>query len=145
MPYLNVSWWNPQSPTVLEPAVARERDFDRDAGERRQGGDRGVLRERRLHRLARGTVRAAADRRGFKRWQTDVPADCLFFDQIGARPWRLDFNPAASTPLAYDDGWLSLMAPYSSRCLMVEDGWDRLGASFVGFAGGLQLMQREFN
>jgi len=74
---------------------------------------------------------------------TDVPADCLFFDQIGARVWRRDFNPAAPTPLAYNDGWLSLMAPYRPRCLMVEDGWDRLADSFAGFHGSLLSMARE--
>jgi len=59
-------------------------------------------------------------------WRTSVPADCLFFDQLGARPWLRDFNRASPTPLAYDDGWLAAMAPYANRCLMVEDGWDRL-------------------
>ncbi len=70
-------------------------------------------------------------------WRVDVPADCVFIDQIGARPWRLDFNPLSSTPLAYDDGWLALVAPYANRCLMVEDGWDRLAQSSVGFHGSL--------
>src|SRR5262249_18006465 len=78
-------------------------------------------------------------------WRTEVPADCLFFDQIGARYWHYDFNPASPTPLAYNDGWLSLMAPYANRCLMAEDGWDRRAASFSGFHGGLLLMEREFN
>jgi hypothetical protein len=82
--------------------------------------------------------------REFDEWKTDVPVDCLFFDQIGARVWRRDFNPAEPTPLAYDDGWLALMAPYANRCLMVEDGWDRLAASFSGFHGGALLMQRAF-
>ncbi len=80
-----------------------------------------------------------------ERWHTDLPADCLFFDQIGARPWRYDFNPAAASPLAYYDGWLSVFAPYADRCLMVEDGWDRLAASFSGFDSSLMLMQREFD
>lgn len=78
-------------------------------------------------------------------WREQVPVDCLFFDQIGARPWRRDFNPAAPSPLAYADGWLSLLAPYKDRCLMVEDGWDRLAASVAGFHGGILLMQREFS
>jgi len=73
----------------------------------------------------------------------DVPVDCVFLDQIGARPWLRDFNPASPTPLAYDDGWLSLIAPYRDRCLMVEDGWDRLAQTCAGFHGGLLLMDRE--
>src|SRR5207253_7927120 len=34
-------------------------------------------------------------------------------------------------------------ASYGDRCLMAEDGWDRLAASFSGFQGGLLLMERE--
>jgi hypothetical protein len=75
-------------------------------------------------------------------WRS-LGADCVFLDQIGARPWLYDFNPAASSPLAYDDGWLSLLAPYRQDCLMAEDGWDRLADSVVGFHGGLLMMQRE--
>ena len=78
-------------------------------------------------------------------WRTQVPADCLFLDQLGARPWLRDFNPASPTPLAYDDGWLAVMAPYASRCLMVEDGWDRLARDVIGFHGGLLMMSRELD
>jgi hypothetical protein len=78
-------------------------------------------------------------------WRATVPGDCLFFDQLGARPWLRDFNPASPTPLAYDDGWLAAMAPYASRCLMVEDGWDRLARDFTGFHGGLLMMSRELD
>jgi hypothetical protein len=70
-------------------------------------------------------------------------ADCVFLDQLGARPWLYDFDPGAPSPVAYDDGWLSLLAPYRQRCLMAEDGWDRLAATVVGFHGGLLMMQRE--
>src|SRR5262249_39685385 len=77
-------------------------------------------------------------------WGKDLGADCLFFDQIGARLWRSDFNPAKASPLGYYDGWLSVFAPYGDRCLMVEDGWDRLAASFTGFDSSLLLMEREF-
>ena len=76
-------------------------------------------------------------------WRTEVPADCLFFDQLGARPWIRDFNRASPSPLAYYDGWLAVMAPYSDRCLMVEDGWDRLARDFTGFHGGMLMMARE--
>jgi hypothetical protein len=75
-------------------------------------------------------------------WQA-LGADCVFLDQLGARPWLRDFNPASPSPLAYDDGWLSLLAPYRDRCLMAEDGWDRLARTVVGFHGGLLMMQRE--
>jgi hypothetical protein len=76
-------------------------------------------------------------------WQAETPTDCYFFDQIGARPWIRDYNPAAPDSLSYYDGWLSLMAQFSQHCLMVEDGWDRLAKSFSGFHGGLLVVQRE--
>jgi hypothetical protein len=78
-------------------------------------------------------------------WRTQVPADCMFLDQIGARPWLRDFNPASPSPIAYDDGWLAMLATYSDRCLMVEDGWDRLARNSVGFHGSLLMMSRELD
>ena len=69
-------------------------------------------------------------------------ADCLFFDQLGSRRWLYDFNHASPTPLAYEDGWLSLFRSHAGRCLMTEDGWDRMAAAFSGFHGGLPLIQR---
>jgi hypothetical protein len=76
-------------------------------------------------------------------FQAEASSDCYFFDQIGARPWIRDYNPAAPDSLSYYDGWLALMAPFAPRCLMVEDGWDRLARSFAGFHGGLLVVQRE--
>ena len=78
-------------------------------------------------------------------WRSDVPADCLFLDQLGARPWLRDFNPAAVSPESYYDSWLALLAPYANRCLMVEDGWDRLARDSTGFHGGLLMMARELD
>ena len=145
MPYLNVSWWNPQSPTVqslpppLTPAsLAVQRSGGAPVTEQFSGHDGYVVSPFVPY------VRQRVDEE-LERWRTDVPADCLFFDQIGARPWLRDFNPSSPTPLAYEDGWLGLMSPYADRCLMVEDGWDRLAATFVGFDGSLMLMQREFD
>ncbi len=145
MPYLNVSWWNPQSPTIRDlpktvdtTSISMQASDGKAVTEQFSGNDGFIVSPSSPY------VRQRIGEE-LQRWQTQVPANCLFFDQIGARPWRLDFNPAAPTPLAYDDGWLSLMAPFRSRCLMVEDGWDRLASPFVGFAGGLQLMQREFD
>ena len=78
-------------------------------------------------------------------WQTQVPSDCIFLDQLGARPWLLDFNAASPTPTAYDDGWLAVLATYARRCVMVEDGWDRLARDSVGFNGSLLMMSRELD
>ncbi len=144
MPYLNVSWWSPQSPTVHElpdpltgPSIAVQGPGGTAAREQFSGVDGFIVSP---------SVKFVRDRTAgeIDTWGKDMGADCLFFDQIGARPWRYDFNPAASSPLAYYDGWLSVFAPYADRCLMVEDGWDRLAASFAGFDSSLLLMEREF-
>ncbi len=145
MPYLNVSWWSPGSPTVQQlpdgvtsAGLAVHDNTGKPATENFSGVD-GLI--------VSPSVQFVRDRvqEEIERWHKDTPVDCLFFDQIGARPWRYDFNPAGASPLAYYDGWLSVFAPYSDRCLMVEDGWDRLGASFSGFDSSLMLMQREFD
>jgi hypothetical protein len=139
MPYLNVSWWDPDSPSLLR-VEGREVAVHDAAGTPfwEEFGGRGGWVVSPYVALVRERVA-----RLLEEWRTEVPADCLFFDQFGARPWRRDFNPAAPGPLAYDDGWLALMAPHASRCLMVEDGWDRLAESFVGFHGSALMLDRE--
>jgi hypothetical protein len=145
MPYLNVSWWSPRSPTLQQlpdgmtsGALAVQDSAGKPETENFSGVD-GVI--------VSPSVPFVRDRvlQELERWHSDVSADCLFFDQIGARPWRYDFNPAGSGPLGYYDGWLSLFAQAPNGCLMVEDGWDRLAASFSGFDSSLLLMQREFD
>jgi len=144
MPYLNASWWSVGSPTLaalpdgLEPADVSVLNA---AGTPRIDtyGDRAGYVVSPFAPFVRDRLAKLVDQ-----WRTDVPADCLFFDQIGARPWLRDFNPAAPSPLAYDDGWISLLSPYADRCVMVEDGWDRLAQFASGFHGGLLEIDREF-
>jgi hypothetical protein len=144
MPYLNVSWWDTTAPSVRAlPAPLEPKDI---AVQNVRGQP--VTEQFGPHDGYVVSPHAPAVRKRidglFEEWKTDVPADCLFFDQIGARPWRRDFNPAAPTSLAYYDGWLSLFAPYANRCVMAEDGWDRLAATFSGFHGGVLQMSRQF-
>ena len=145
MPYLNLSWWDPSSPTMRQlPAPLQEKDVAvLDAGGEpvtvEYGNHTGVI----VSPFAPFVRQRVAQE--VERWRTEVPADCLFLDQLGARPWLRDFNPAAPNPLAYDDGWLSLTATYADRCLMVEDGWDRLARDSVGFHGSLLMMARELD
>ena len=145
MPYLNLSWWDPSSPTMRAlPRPLQTKDVavldERGNPVSIEYGDRtGVIVSPYVPFVRQ---RVAQE---MESWRTSVPADCLFFDQLGARPWLRDFNPASPNPLAYDDGWLAAMAPYASRCLMVEDGWDRLARDFTGFHGGLLMMSRELD
>jgi hypothetical protein len=144
MPYLNVSWWDTQAPSVRAlppPLTASDISMQTPAGApvTEQFGPKDGYIVSPFAPFVRSRVQ-----RLMEEWRTDMPAECLFFDQIGARPWRRDFNPASPSPLAYQDGWLEAFAPYRDRCLMTEDGWDRLADSFVGFHGGFLQMERQF-
>jgi hypothetical protein len=144
MPYLNVSWWDTQAPTVRglpTPLTPKDIAMQNAAGApvtEQFGPKDGYVVSPHVP-----FVRDRVDRL-MEEWRQDAPVECLFFDQIGARPWRRDFNPAAPTPLAYQDGWLETFARHRDRCLTTEDGWDRLADAFVAFHGGLLQMQREF-
>jgi hypothetical protein len=143
MPYLNPSWWVVDAPTLLGlPAPLRARDLAVQDAAGQPALERYGDREGFLVSAFPAPVRerfAAL----MEEWGRTAPSDCVFFDQFGARTWRRDFNPASPDPLAYYDGWLGLLAPYAGRCLMVEDGWDRLAESSVGFHGSLLMMARE--
>jgi Domain of unknown function (DUF6259) len=138
MPYDNWSWWDPDSPTLQahrESDVA-VLDAKGEAETIEYGDHTGVIVSPWADAVRE---RAAASERTW----TELGADCVFLDQVGARPWLRDFNPASPTPLAYDDGWLELLRVLDQQCVMVEDGWDRLARSAVGFHGGIPMLQRE--
>jgi hypothetical protein len=141
MPYGNLSWWDPGSPTMQahqtnDVAVLDERGTPATVS---YGDHTGVIVSP-YALVVRQRIAQYMDE-----WQNRVPADCMFLDQVGARPWLRDFNPASPTATAYDDGWLKMLATYSDRCLMVEDGWDRLARDSVGFHGSLLMMSRELD
>ena len=138
MPYDNLSWWDPSSPTMQQTTPTSVAALDASGAPQTidYGNHEGVIVSPWSPLVRRRALQELEAWRG-------LGADCVFLDQIGARPWLRDFAPAAPTPLAYDDGWLSLLAPVANRCLMAEDGWDRLAADVVGFHGGLLMMQRE--
>ncbi len=139
MPYLNMTWWDDGAPSTqaLRPAAVAVRDAGGAAVAEYYNGRRGYV----VSPWAPGVVRRWDET--FAEWGRDAPADCLFFDQIGARPWLRDFTPAAPDPTAYTDGWLRLLARHPGRCVMVEDGWDRLARSAAGFHGSALMLARE--
>jgi hypothetical protein len=141
MPYGNLSWWDPASPTMQSARAADVAVLDEHGLPETidYGSGVGVIVSPYAPRV-RTRIAAYMDE-----WRTKVPADCLFLDQVGARPWLRDFNRASPSPLAYDDGWLDVIGSYNDRCLMVEDGWDRLARDAVGFHGSLLMMSREVN
>ena len=145
MPYGNLSWWSTTSPTMqaLPSGVTTKDIAVLDARGRPRtvtyGDNTGVIVSPNAPYVRQKIAQYMND------WQTQVPSDCIFLDQLGARPWLLDFNPASPTPTAYDDGWLAMLATYARRCVMVEDGWDRLARNSVAFNGSLLMMSRELD
>jgi hypothetical protein len=141
MPYGNLSWWDPGSPSLL---AVRTKDV---AALGPKGQPQTVDYGARTGIIVSPYAPAVKTRIAsyMDEWRTEVPSDCLFLDQVGARPWLYDFNPASPTPLAYDDGWLGVLDRYRGQCLMVEDGWDRLARDAIGFHGGLLMMARELD
>jgi hypothetical protein len=145
MPYGNWSWWDPVSPTMQAlPAGVETKDvavLDEHGNPATvaYGDHTGVIVSPYAAPVRQRIARYMDD------WRTQVPADCLFLDQLGARPWLRDFNPASPSATSYDDGWLAVVASYADRCLMVEDGWDRLARDSVGFHGSLLMMSRELD
>jgi len=141
MPYVNMSWWDAASPTAsaLQPKSYALLDSAGNPVSDTYGKHTGYE----TSPYAPGVQKRL--QQTVDEWTTQVPADCLFFDQIGARPPQLDFNPASPSPTSYDDGWLAQFASLHGRCLMVEDGWDRLAQSFAGFHGSLLLHDRKLD
>jgi hypothetical protein len=138
MPYDNLSWWDPSSPTMQQTTAQAVAALDASGKPQMidYGDHPGVIVS------PWSSVVQQRTRQEIAAWDA-LGADCVFLDQVGARPWLPDFNAAAPSPLAYDAGWLELLQPYAKRCVMVEDGWDRLAQDAVGFHGGLLMMQRE--
>ena len=98
MPYLNVSWWSDDSPTMKTlPSPLQPKDIaviDRDGKPvvDAYGPKSGIVVSPFVLFVRSRVARLMQE------WRTDVPADCLFFDQVGARQWLRDFNRASTSP-----------------------------------------------
>jgi hypothetical protein len=132
MPYTNPTWWDEQSPTARaagDMSVFAALGKDGKPIYQSYGKNRGFVASLFAPATAERLARLMAG------WSEDVPVDFVFHDQIGARGWMADYQPAAPDPLAYSDSWLGFTARYAPSRLMTEDGWDRLAATEVGFCG----------
>ncbi len=142
MPYTNPTWWDDESPTLqnLPPGIviADVAILDNQGTPiyENYGSHGGYVVspyapfvQQRLEQLVISMT-------------VDVPSDMLFEDQIGARPWLFDHNPASPYPMAYIPGWLEHTHTYSDTLLMTELGFDRLAETEVGFHGSILLPER---
>jgi hypothetical protein len=138
MPYTNTSWWciDPKGPTFEregEEPLSRQRNgaffkerYAANEGYRVCFWHRAV---QEAHRLTR------------RQMSEEFRSDVLFQDQVGARGWSWDFNPAAPSPTAWIDGLHSLgMEDAAVVPLATEDGNDRVAefeSMLCGMAWGI--------
>lgn len=124
MPYVNTSWWciGPKGPTF-------EREGEGPLSRRRDGA---LIKERYAanegysvcfwHRAVQ-----EAHRKTRQQMTEEFASDILLQDQVGARGWSWDYNPAAPSRTAGLDGMHSLSMEDATRVpLATEDGYDRV-------------------
>jgi uncharacterized protein (TIGR03437 family) len=145
MPYINPTWWKPESPTLmnlpppLTTAGLAVRNQNGQPASETYGTETGTpvspwhpFVQQRLDQV-------------MAQWRTDVPVDFVFSDQVGSRSWELDLNPSEPTPLSYSEGWLNWWQTDKGQGGMTEDGWDRLAAAGIGFCGSPLTTAKGFN
>ena len=133
MPHTNYTWWDPQSPTLRGVSSLAGLMVQSNAGTplvEQYGVNSGYV----VSPASSFVQNRLAS--GFSDWGA-VGVDSLFLDQIGARPWMPDYNPAASPITSYSDRWLSLSGGSGSFGSSTEGGWDRLSRTMWGFFGSL--------
>ncbi|MBI2214907.1 MAG: hypothetical protein HYU52_14770 [Acidobacteria bacterium] len=134
IPYTNPTWWDDEGPTLGSlpspltiPAIAV---IDDGAPRWETYGVRGGYAVSPWHPFVTKRVDEAV---------TEVieslGCDMLFEDQIGARPWLFDANPAAPSPTSYIDGWVDHARRHASAMLGTESGFDRLLGYELAFFG----------
>jgi len=124
MPYTNPTWWcdKPRGPTFVKYGEAPLLI----------GLDGRKQMERYSSNVGWTTTLwhpavAAANAEILRQFTEDYPVDILFQDQVGARRFRYDLNPASPTPHAYTQGLLELARHDSAVVpLGTENGYDRL-------------------
>ncbi len=124
MPYTNPTWWcdHPKGPTFEREGTAPllKQLSGEPYRERYSTNDGWTI-------CFWHPAVQAINRETRRQFTEDFPVDILFQDQVGARSWRYDTNPASPTPYAYIDGLLSQAAEDSQvRPLSTEAGWDRV-------------------
>ena len=135
MPYTNPTWWcdHPRGPTFLEKGEAPLL-VNLDGSHRYETYSGGKVDGWQV------TVRhldvRAANRLTLSRFVRDFPADFVFQDQVGARDWLYDLNPAACGATDMPESYITMEEEDSaSTRLMAEDGWDRVAEYNVGLCG----------
>lgn len=135
MPYVNPTWWCDQSPSLAKHgdavlAVGLDGKTYREAYGYSEPMSRGYS-ICALHPLVR-----ELDDQCLRDFVDDLGSDILFQDQVGARGWLYDLNPAEPTPYAYTEGMIQIARTDSKHVpLSTERGWDRIMEYEVQFCG----------
>lgn len=141
MPYINPTWWNPDGPTMTNLAPLTVEDIavlDRQgtALYETYGVNGGYVVSPSVPFVLSRTGTLMVDMTSL------VPSDLIFEDQIGARAWMFDFNPASPSLTDYIQGWIEHTRSYQAVRLATELAFDRLAETEVGFYGSILLPQK---
>lgn len=121
MPYVNTTWWcdNPRGPTFLahgESPLKRKRDgslyTERYAGNYGYTACEYHPAVQKAHRIV------------MQQMSVQFPSDVVFQDQVGARGWRMDFNPVVPRIVNAREPLLSLCLD-DKVPLATESAYDR--------------------
>jgi hypothetical protein len=144
MPYINPTWWDEGSPTLLtlEPPLTKS-----DIAALNETGmpyyeDYGCPDD--CHYGYAVCPYAAFVQLTLSdlmtQMKTELPSDFIFEDQVGARDTKFDYNTASPVPEAFSQGWVNHAEQYANQGLMTECGFDRLIPHEIGFHGSVLLL-----
>ncbi len=146
MPYINPTWWDGSSPTLLHlPKDTTITNISAiNANTMQLEECYGCPANPRYGYAVSPYVDFIQNRLSqvMAQMKKDVPSDLIFEDQIGARVTLFDFNPSEPSIDAYTQGWIEHTRKYAGSKLMTEDGFDRLVETEIGFNGGTLLSDR---
>lgn len=141
MPYTNPTWWCTDAPTLAHlPSgttllnVSVLNSTGQPVYEQYDDGKNGGYVASRCSEFVRWRLERLAHN-----MTVTVPSDILFEDQIGARPWLLDFNTACPDVTGYIHSWLNHTRTLSAAgtLLGTEQGFDRAAAFELSFYGSV--------
>ena len=134
-PYTNPTWWcdHPKGPTFMEKGEGALL-VNMDGTHRHETYSKGKVDGWQV--TCRHPDAQEANRRTLDRFVRDFPVDFVFQDQVGARDWIYDLNPAANGATDMPESYIAMNEEDSAHAaLMTEDGWDRIAENNVALCG----------
>jgi len=135
MPYTIPSWWNENSPTVLNlsgsPGIEDMSviSFEGEAMYNWMGGSRGYVVSP-FHPFVKSKLaNIFVDLKG------NLGFDLIYEELLNNMDIPLDFNQSAPSHKSYREGWRQHTELYKDSLLIVDKGYDRLAEYVIGFIG----------